>query len=102
MKTFETVLKHLESLGFKENQRRFNSRQLMLILFVIMGILSVSVSLFYAADTPGEYINGIFSIITSVIVLISYTSTTLETATIFIFINQFNKIIIQSELNLNY
>lgn len=97
MKPFETVLKQLQSMGFIENQPRFNKHQLMLSLKIVLGALMVGANLLYAADTSEEYMNGILAIVTMILILIAYVSTVFKTATIFIFINQFNEIIKQSE-----
>lgn len=97
MKIFETVLKQLESNGFKENQCRLNRQQLMLGLKTIVMIATICVNLFYEADAPEEYMSCIFHITISILVFISRISSVFKTATIFIFIKKFNQMINQSE-----
>lgn len=97
MKIFVTVSKHLESIGFAEHQQRFNTRQLKFSLNIILGIILISLNLCYIADTSVEYMNGILIDIVSIMVFIAFVSTVFKMATIFIFINQLDEIINQSE-----
>lgn len=97
MKTFVTVSKHLESIGFTEHQKRFNRRQLEFGLNIVLGIILIILNLFYVADTSEEYMNGILIGVVSTLLFIAFVSTAFKTATIFIFINQLNGIINQSE-----
>lgn len=93
MKIFENVLKHLEAIGFKENQNPFNRRQFELGLITIFDISLLCLYLLFVADTPGDFINGAFWTIIAVLFLVSHVSTVFETAAIFAFINQLNEII---------
>lgn len=97
MRIFKTVSKHLESVGFEENQPRFNKIQVQLCLKMILQISSVLMNLFFVANTPIEYMGVFFFITVSVLGFIAYMGTALNTATVFVFINKFNKIINHSE-----
>lgn len=97
MKTFKTVLKHLESIGFKENQHRFNERQLKQGFKSILGTSLTCVYLFYVVNTLEEFMDGMFLLIVASLVLISNVNTVFKTATIFIFIKKFDTMINQSE-----
>lgn len=97
MKIFETVLKQLESIGFSENQNPFNRRQILLGLQTILGASLICVYLLRIANTFDDYMNCAFFIIKTILVIISQVSTVFKTATIFVFINQFNVVIGQSE-----
>lgn len=98
MKTFEKVIKHLESMGyFYIPNSRFNKRQLKLSLQAICAIFSFCMWLFNVAETPKEYMNGIFMITAVTLVLISRLSTILKMPTLIFCNNQFIEIIEQSE-----
>lgn len=93
MKIFETVLKHLDSIGFKENQHRFNRIQIETHLKAALNVSLICVQLFHVANTLKEYMDGIFLITVAILVFISRASTAFKTTTIFIFINRLEEII---------
>lgn len=97
MRIFETVSMHLESIGFQEKRHRFNKIQVQFCLKEILNISSIFMNLFFVANTPEEYMDGFFAISVAGLGFIAYLGTAFNTATIFVFINKFNKIINQSE-----
>lgn len=100
MKTFETVLKHLKSIGFEENQHNkvgISKRQWLLSLILFLDIVLTFIDLYYVVDTTEDYMNGILVLTIAILIFIAYLSTAFKTATIFIFINQYDKIINESE-----
>lgn len=75
MKIFETVRLHLESIGFCENERPFNQRQIDLVFKTIAGMSLVAVHLFHVANTPKDYMDGVFVLtVMAILIFISILS----------------------------
>lgn len=91
MKIFQTVQKHLASIGYRANQNPFNLQQLTIIFMGILAIFSQCVYLFFIANTTKEFLDSILMTTIGILVFISNLSTVHKTATIFIFIDSVEK-----------
>lgn len=97
MKIFETVQKHLASIGYAVHQSPFNIQQLRIICMGIMTIFMQCVYLFCIANTTKEFMDSILMTTAGILVFISNLSTAHKTATIFIFIERISKVVNESK-----
>lgn len=97
MKVYGTVLKHLGSIGFRQNEPRFNKRQCEMHLKAVLNNLLICMQLFHVADTLKEYLDSVFAMTVSILIFISRASTAFKSATIFVFINGLEQIVNDSK-----
>lgn len=97
MKIFNTVQKHLASIGYRANQNPFNTQQLSIILMGIFATISQCIYLFFIAKTLKEFMDSILMTAANFLVFISNLSTIHKMATIFIFIDSIEKAINESK-----
>lgn len=98
MKIFQTVQKHLASIGYRRNERSFNNDISVQLLKSILYIMCQWVYLLHIANTPKEYMDSIFMSAVGILVNISFLSTVLKMKTIFIFIDAAENAINTSEM----
>lgn len=97
MKIGQIVQMNLASIGYRVDQRPFHEQQMWLLLERMLILILQFVHVLHVANTPGQYMETIFMIMTGVLMYISSVSTIMEMENIFIFIDHTEQIINERE-----
>lgn len=97
LKFFVTIKKNLASIGFSENNSAFDTEQLLRGFEGILAIILEFVYLIHVTSTSREYMESIIMTVAGVVSLISLISMNLQFATIFILMDEFERVINESE-----
>lgn len=92
MKIFQTLQMHLAFIGYAPNLRPFNKRQNWLFAKNFVCITLIYVQLLHVANSPNEYMDSIFMTVVATLVSISHISTTFQMKTLFIYIDEIEKL----------
>lgn len=98
MKIFESAKMSLASMELDANKRPFHRKQLLKVMHSFLAIVLECLYIVYDANTAREYINSIFMTTIGIIVFIAYLSTIFKTTTIYNFIDHYETIVNESEL----
>lgn len=97
MEIFQTIQMNFALIGFERNLGPFNKRQRWCFSAGSLSAFMLIVYLLCVANTPKEYMDGIFVVAIGILMTISHISTMSKTENIFIFIDEAEEIINKSE-----
>lgn len=101
MKPLETAEKHLEAIGFRKNQHRLNAIQLGFVLENFVNIVLTCISVCHVIDTPEMFMICVLMFVIITLVFVSRVSTVYKTKNLFVFIERYKEMIIQSKKEIN-
>lgn len=102
MKILQLIQMHLALNGYKNpNLRPCNGQQKWFFVEMFLSITSLYVYLLFVADSLKEYMDSILVTAVGTLVVISRISTILKMKTIFVFIDEVEKLLNASELKLS-
>lgn len=99
MKTFQRLQKDLASLGYRRNGSPFNKTQLWIFVKVFVALTFQCVHVIYESNTIRLYVDSIFMIAATILILMSRVSTLFKNDAIYEFIDSIEKILNGSKLN---
>lgn len=97
MKIFQTLRKHLAAIAYRPNQSPFNSDISHQCVKSILFIFGQCMYLFRLTNSATEFIYSIFVTATGLLILSSFLSTTCKMEIIFVFIEETEGVINESE-----
>lgn len=97
MRIAKSVLKNLASIGYRANERPFNREQLWILLDRFITIILQFMYLLVEAKTPRQYMESYFTFCVALLMYISLMSTMVEMPTMFVFIDEIEQVIHESE-----
>lgn len=97
MKIAKTVKRQVASMGYRVDQRSFNTEQLWLLFERMLTLVLQFLDVLYVANNLRQYVESIFMIIVGTLLYVSLVSTIIEMPTIFTLIDDLEHVINESE-----